>query len=576
MFRCKPSFWASGATLLTLTGAAYAQDNGANFSIKDGDRVVFYGDSITDQRLYTTFVEDYIVTRFPRRNVSFVHSGWGGDRVTGGGGGPIDLRLQRDVLAYKPSVMTIMLGMNDGSYRAFDQGIFDTYSKGYQHIIDVVKKAQPDTRFTVIVPSPYDDATQEPKFEGGYNAVLMRYGEFVKELAKKENLAVADLNTPVVAALQKAKQSDATLSQKIIPDRVHPGPAGHLLMAEALLKAWNAPATVSAVEIDAAGKRVARADNTQVAELKTGDVVSWTQTDGALPLPAAWSDPIVALAVKSSDVLEALNQQPLKVTGLKTGKYTLKIDGSDVGNFSAEQWAQGINLAILATPMAQQAQKVHDLTQQHNNQHFTRWRTIQVPLQNHSAAVQQALPPLLAALDSEEAEIVAQQRAAAQPVPHRYEISIALPDPAGANLALRKTYVSSDPNVFNWGIGGLTDGSWEANSEHSFASGDTNAFPKTATIDLGETKSVGDVLLGVPPFGSTKTIKVSLSADGQNFSEVGTYVFSQNKEEKHRYSFAPANARYVRLSYPDHYDDAVGYTPTFVFTNEVEVYAPVK
>jgi hypothetical protein len=58
------------------------------FAVKDGDRVVFYGDSITDQRLYTTFVETFIVTRFPAINVMFVHSGWGGDRVTGGGGGP--------------------------------------------------------------------------------------------------------------------------------------------------------------------------------------------------------------------------------------------------------------------------------------------------------------------------------------------------------------------------------------------------------------------------------------------------------------------------------------------------------
>ncbi|MFL6466085.1 MAG: GDSL family lipase, partial [Bryobacteraceae bacterium] len=47
-----------------------------SFYLKNGDRVVFYGDSITDQRLYTTFVEDYVVTRFPRRNIRFVHSGW--------------------------------------------------------------------------------------------------------------------------------------------------------------------------------------------------------------------------------------------------------------------------------------------------------------------------------------------------------------------------------------------------------------------------------------------------------------------------------------------------------------------
>jgi len=73
-----------------------------SFFLKNGDRVVFYGDSITDQRLYTTFTETYVVTRFPKLDVTFVHSGWGGDRVTGGGGGPIDLRLKRDVLAYRP------------------------------------------------------------------------------------------------------------------------------------------------------------------------------------------------------------------------------------------------------------------------------------------------------------------------------------------------------------------------------------------------------------------------------------------------------------------------------------------
>src|SRR5205809_2158114 len=96
----------------------------AQFYLKDGDRVVFYGDSITDQRLYTVLVETYIVTRFPKLHVTFVHSGWGGDRVTGGGGGPVDVRLKRDVVAYKPTVMTVMLGMNDAGYRAFDEGLF--------------------------------------------------------------------------------------------------------------------------------------------------------------------------------------------------------------------------------------------------------------------------------------------------------------------------------------------------------------------------------------------------------------------------------------------------------------------
>ena len=413
------SLCALGALLL-ISCAALAQDN---FALKNGDRVVFYGDSITDQRLYTNYVEAYVVTRFPKLNVSFVHSGWGGDRVTGGGGGPIDVRLQRDVIAYKPTVMTIMLGMNDGAYRAFDPGIFETYAKGYQHIIDTVKPALPGVRITAIVPSPYDDVTREPKFEGGYNAVLLRYGDFVKELAKKENLGVADLNAPVVAMLGKANATDPANAQKIINDRVHPGAGGHLVMAEALLRAWNAPAIVTSVALDAANKKATRAQNTVVSELQFGDSVSWTQLDEALPFPLDTRDPVVALAVNSSDFVSALDQQMLQVGGLAAEKYDLKIDGKSVGTFTKTELAAGVNLALLPTPMMEQATKVSALTVAHNNLHFTRWRSIQVPLQNGSPAVQAALPPLLTALDADEDAAVAAQRAAAQPLPHKYELT---------------------------------------------------------------------------------------------------------------------------------------------------------
>ena len=102
--------------LLALIAPAVAHGD-EPFFLKDGDRVVFYGDSITDQRLYTVFTEAYVVTRFPEMKVDFVHSGWGGDRVTGGSGGPVDVRLERDVEAYRPTVVTIMLGMMVGRPR---------------------------------------------------------------------------------------------------------------------------------------------------------------------------------------------------------------------------------------------------------------------------------------------------------------------------------------------------------------------------------------------------------------------------------------------------------------------------
>ncbi len=402
---------------LLLSGAASAQDG---FYLKNGDRVVFYGDSITEQRLYTTFVETYVVTRFPKLNVSFVHSGWGGDRVTGGGGGPIDRRLQRDVLPYKPTVVTIMLGMNDGSYRAFDQKIFDTYAGGYQRIVQQLKRDLPGLRLTLIQPSPYDDMTRPPTFEGGYNAVLVRYSEFIKELAGKERADIADLNTPVVAALKKATATDPAQAQRVIPDRIHPGAGGHLVMAAALLKAWHAPAVVTAIEIDAAKGKTTRIENAQVSELKSEGMLSWTQADAALPLPVDMNDAVLALSVRSSDVIEALNQQVLKVTGLSAPRYQLKIDGETIGSFLQEQLSAGLNLAALPTPMARQAKAVHALTLKHNNLHFAAWRQVQVPFQDDKSP---NIAKAVEAMNALEAEVIAEQRTAAQPKPHRYELT---------------------------------------------------------------------------------------------------------------------------------------------------------
>ena len=402
--------------LVVGSGALQAQDG---FRLRDGDRVVFFGDSITEQRLYTTFAETYVVTRFPKLNIGFVHSGWGGDRVNGGGGGPIDARLWRDVLPYNPTVVTIMLGMNDGQYRAFDDKIFEEFSTGYKHIVDTVKRQLPAARITVIQPSPYDDVTRAPTFEGGYNQVLVRYSEFLKQLAAEQKLGVADLNTPVVEALRKAAATDAAAAARIIPDRVHPGPSGHLIMAEALLKAWNAPALVTDVEIDAARKVAARERNTRVTDIQVGKGASWTQLDEALPMPVDMRDALTALAVRSSDFMEALNQQTLKVRGLASGRYTLKIDGDAVGAFTAEQLASGVNLAAIDTPMTRQAAEVHALTLRHNNMHSARWRQVQVPMEKDLTP---HLLSALNALDELEADLIKEQRAAAQPRARRYDL----------------------------------------------------------------------------------------------------------------------------------------------------------
>jgi lysophospholipase L1-like esterase len=392
---------------------------GADFYLHPNDTVVFYGDSITDQRLYTTYVETFILTRYPKLPVRFVHSGWGGDRVTGGGGGPIDDRLKRDVVTYKPTVITIMLGMNDGRYKAFDDETFRVYSDGYEHIVKSMKDANPNVRITLINPSPYDDVTRAPLFDGGYNAVLLKYGEYLRTLAERNHLDYADLNTRLVKTLDRANSADPANAQKIVPDRVHPHRSGHLLMAVSLLEAWGATPTVTTVEIDAASAQV-KSVNTAVSALESKGALSWTQKDEALPMPVPMNDPIMALAVKSSDFIEKFNREILRVTGLDSPTYQLKINGRLIGAFTRENLAAGVNLAELDTPMSQQAAQVHDLTIKRADIHNIRWRQVQLPLHNLLPARAAAVEDNLDALDNDLAAI---QRATAQPASCLYELT---------------------------------------------------------------------------------------------------------------------------------------------------------
>src|SRR4051812_6107137 len=80
----------------------------AAFQVRPHDRIVFLGDSITEQDLYPRSVEAYLVQRSPDYELSFFNAGWPGDNADGG-----KPRLDRDVLALKPTLVTICFGMND-------------------------------------------------------------------------------------------------------------------------------------------------------------------------------------------------------------------------------------------------------------------------------------------------------------------------------------------------------------------------------------------------------------------------------------------------------------------------------
>ncbi len=324
--------WAVLGTLLMPFLATAARAQQKDFYLHDGDTIVFYGDSITEQGLYTADVDLYARTRFPQMKLRFFTAGIGGDRVTGGFAGGVDERLQRDVFPHKPTVVTVMLGMNDAGYKALTPDTIATYTNGYEHILQSIRQNLPQARITLLGTSPYDEATRPALVPGGYNQALLKLTAINQALATKYGALYIDLNTPVVDALTKGNADNPLATEMLIPDRIHPQQALHWIMAAAILKGWGANALVTSVAMDAAGPRITNTESATVTELqRDGSGIKWQEMDRALPLPLNSQVADLSFMMKHSSVEQDLNQEPLKITSLPSGSYSLSIDGTVVG-----------------------------------------------------------------------------------------------------------------------------------------------------------------------------------------------------------------------------------------------------
>ncbi len=332
--------------------------------LKDGDSIVFLGDSITHQCAYTQYVEDYFYTRYPKMRLHFHNAGVGGDRAA-----DAITRFDEDVVPYKPKYVTILLGMNDGTYRDFDQAVFDTYQKGMTTILEKIG----DLGATAIPMTPTMFDARAKRLKGDnleprnthYNGVLALYGQWLREQAEVRGLGFVDMFSPLNnhTAQQRKTLPDWTMIQ----DGVHPGAVGQTVMAVAIIENVVARSQVSQIILAPKdGKYAATAANGALTELQaTDDKVSFTFAANALPwvLP-----PDTAEGAKLTALGHRYGNEKFTVRNLKLGTYALTIDGIVVGQFTDGQLAFGVELENNdKTPQYQQALKVAMLNKQRND-----------------------------------------------------------------------------------------------------------------------------------------------------------------------------------------------------------------
>ncbi|MES2457241.1 MAG: SGNH/GDSL hydrolase family protein [Bacteroidota bacterium] len=356
-----------------LSSSALAQRKLEPF--KKGDRVVFAGNSITEAGLYESFIWLYYMLHYPDRRIEIINGGVGGDVA-----GQIYDRLNGDLLKKKPNILAVTFGMNDSRYfeyvdknkpmteekrAAIVKESFDSYAK-----IEGRLKRQTQIQPILMASSPYDETVkQEGSLFTGKAITMEKIIDFQLASAKTNNWGYVDFFHPMTEINQREQKKNPAYTNTGT-DRIHPGGAGHFIMAYIFLKAQGlANQKVADVQIDASQRKVLKTTNASITALKASrERLSYDYLAKSLPFPVdsqarIWMNfQVQAEALPVIPFNKEFNEEMLTVKGLATKTYQLKIDGKSIGKYTAADFEQGINLALLRnTPQYEQAKQIMDL-----------------------------------------------------------------------------------------------------------------------------------------------------------------------------------------------------------------------
>jgi lysophospholipase L1-like esterase len=334
--------------------------------LSDGDVVVFIGDSITHQCLYTQYVEDYFYTRYPEKRIQFRNAGVGGDTAH-----EVLVRFDNDIAAFKPTYTTILIGMNDGDYTDFSHETFGRYKQDMTTLLDRLDAL--GAAAIPMTPTMYDlrqvlreDGKKDSARmnEADYNATLSLFGMWCLRQANARGLGFVNMFEPLNRVTREQRAHDPNFT--LIRDSVHPDAPGQLVMALALLEDIGASPVVSTIEITQEnGRWLVEADGGTVSEVDD-DSIAFTFTADSLP----WIIPEEGrLGFEITNAAHRMSRETLQVFGLDSDEYELRINGKVVGTFARWELAQGVALQELdRTPQYAQALRVAELNKLRNDE----------------------------------------------------------------------------------------------------------------------------------------------------------------------------------------------------------------
>lgn len=305
----------------------------------DGDSVCFVGDSITHAGQYVKILRDYYTARYPHRQITFVNSGISGDSLP-----HVLARFDSDIATNKPTIVYVMMGMNDLRLNRLKAGqpntIPDTdeaissYAARLAKLAEKIKALKP-RQIVLMSPTMYDQYVMNPKAMPAYIGAdqgLALMTQKVQEIAKANGFAFIDLHTPMLDWTHKLQQQNPSMSLVGL-DRIHPNVYGHYLMAYQILHAQgqieHAP-NVLTLQADSQGM------SQQITPQR------WPMT----------LDPSLVQVPELARLFDTFTTMPCHISGLAAGPYTLQLADAAPVQITITSENTIIDLAFPSSPLS--------------------------------------------------------------------------------------------------------------------------------------------------------------------------------------------------------------------------------
>src|ERR1022692_5138502 len=297
------------------------------FFVKDGQRIVFLGDSNTFAGKFITYLDAYLCTRFPDQRFDLINLGLPSETACGLSEADhpyprpnVHDRVDRALELARPDIVVICYGMNDGIYSPFNEERFKKYKEGITKLIAKVEKA--GAKAILMTPAPFDPTPLKEKvqrkeatkfswlrpYERYDEEVLTKYSRWLLTLREKKYMVI-DAHAALLKHIGTMRKEDP--AYVVSGDGIHPNANGHLVIALEILKEWKAPTAVMDIAIDVIQDPPTKSP-VKITCLRTNLVGFKFALPRPMPTDPAWT----ARAKEIVKFDERVNRYGLKVEGI--------------------------------------------------------------------------------------------------------------------------------------------------------------------------------------------------------------------------------------------------------------------